>query len=50
MTSMQLAAIRILADKLRHYHLTKCGIVSRRSEAEHIVAMLQQAAETAVSK
>lgn len=45
MTSMQLAALRLLASRLRHYHLVKCGVTSRRSEAEHLIEMLRQVAE-----
>lgn len=42
--SMQAAALTVLADRLAPQHLIKCGITSRRSEAEHIVAMVKDAA------
>lgn len=44
--SMQASALAILAQRLAPQHLIKCGITSRRSEAEHIVAMVKEAAET----
>lgn len=44
--SMQASALSILAQRLAPQHLIKCGITSRRSEAEHIIQMVKEAANT----
>lgn len=43
---MQAEALRVLASRLRAQHLMKSGAVVRQSEAEHLVMMLKDAAET----
>lgn len=43
---MQAEALRVLARRLRAQHLIKSGAVVRQSEADHLVLMLRDAAET----
>lgn len=43
---MQAEALRILAERVRPQHLMKSGAVVRESEANHLVMMLKDAAQT----
>lgn len=43
MTPQQASALRTLADKLKPHHLVRCGVTTRKSEAEHFIEMLKQA-------
>lgn len=44
--SMQVDGLRVLARSLSSSHLVRSGAVSRKSEAEHLINMLKDAAET----
>lgn len=46
MTSMQRAALQVLSNRLTFHHLIRCGVTMRRSEAEHLIEMLKQAANS----
>lgn len=50
MTSMQRAALQVLSARLNAHQLMRCGVTLRRSEAEHLIEMLRQAANSEVAK
>lgn len=49
MTSMQRAALQVLSTRLKAHHLVRSGVTQRRSEAEHLIEMLRQAANSEVA-
>lgn len=44
--SMQAAALRVLSGRITAHHLIRNGVASRKSEADHLVLMLKEAATT----
>jgi hypothetical protein len=50
MTSMQRAALQVLSARLNAQHLMRSGVTQRRSEADHLIEMLRQAANSEVAK
>jgi hypothetical protein len=44
--SMQVDGLRVLAKRLSAVHLVRSGAVARKPEAEHLIDMLRDAAET----
>ena len=44
--SMQVDGLRVLSRSLSSSHLVRSGAVSRKAEADHLINMLKDAAET----